>query len=85
MNHIIDGYECDLVWPEHGVIAELDTYVTHGSPRAFEEDRRRDRKLAPHWQVVRLTDDDTDGALADLSRVLAASAARSPRPCAWAA
>ena len=77
VNSIIEGHEVDFVWWEHNVIAELDTYVTHGSRDAFVRDRERDRKLAAAgWRVVRLTDED-DG-VADLSRLLAAIAACSP-------
>jgi very-short-patch-repair endonuclease len=86
VNIAVEGYEADFVWYEERVIAELDTYVTHGSPLAFERDRERDRKLtAAGWRVVRVTDRQTDDALGDLSRLLAASAARSPRRRAWAA
>ena len=77
VNASVEGYEVDFVWAEEGVIAELDTYATHGSRIAFETDRARDRRLAAAgWRVVRLTDED-DG-LEDLSRLLAASAAGSP-------
>ena len=77
VNAVVEGYECDFVWPEYRVIAELDSYVTHGSRSAFERDRNRDRKLAiAGWTVVRLTGEDD---LDDLSRLLAASAARSRR------
>ena len=76
VNVSVEGYEVDFVWTEHRVIAELDSYVTHGSPLAFERDRARDRKLAiAGWTVVRVTD---DGGVDDLSRLLAATAARSP-------
>lgn len=79
VNAAIEGYEVDFAWQEHGVIAELDTYVTHGSPLAFELDRARDRRLtAAGWRVVRLTDWEIETALEDLSRLLAASAASSP-------
>jgi very-short-patch-repair endonuclease len=78
VNQVVEGYEVDLVWREHGVIAELDSYVTHGSPLAFEQDRERDRRLtAAGWRVVRLTDRRTQTGLEDLSRLLAATAAHS--------
>ena len=78
VNLVVEGYEVDFAWPEHGVIAELDSYATHGSRLAFERDRERDRKLAvAGWCVVRVTDAATDDALNDLSRLLAASEARS--------
>ena len=83
VNVVINGYEVDFVWREHGVIAELDTYMTHGSRTAFERDRERDRKLAiAGWTVVRITD---ESGIDDLRRLLDASAARSPRRRASAA
>ena len=75
VNSVIEGYEVDLAWPDRGVVAEVDSYMTHGSRYAFETDRARDRRLAfAGWTVVRLTD---ESGLADLSRLLAATAARS--------
>jgi very-short-patch-repair endonuclease len=79
VNAVVEGYEVDFVWPDHGVIAELDSYVTHGSRAAFQRDRQRDRRLSPDWRVARLTDEDIEAGIEDLSRLLAASAARSPR------
>jgi very-short-patch-repair endonuclease len=79
VNTVVQGHEVDFAWPEYRVIAELDTYVTHGSPLAFERDRGRDRKLtAAGWRVVRLTDREPEEALGDLRPLLGASAARSP-------
>ena len=76
VNVSVLGYEVDFVWREHHVIAELDTYVTHGTRAAFERDRERDRKLAiAGWQVVRITG---EAAVGDLSLLLDATAARSP-------
>ena len=75
VNAIVEGYEVDFAWREHGIIAELDSYVTHGSPAAFEADRERDRRLAiAGWTVVRLTN---ERGVDDLSRLVDASAARS--------
>ena len=75
VNAVVEGEECDLVWREYRLIAELDSYVTHGSRSAFERDRERDRGLAiAGWTVVRVTDED---GIDDLSRLLAASARRS--------
>ena len=57
MNISVKGYEVDCVWPEHGLIVELDVYATHGSPQAFEIDRLRDRTLQlAGWTVLRVTD-----------------------------
>ena len=55
-NTIIEGYEVDAVWREQRLIVELDGYATHGTRRAFERDRARDRKLsAKGWRPIRLT------------------------------
>ena len=75
VNTVVEGCEVDMCWPDRRVIAELDTYVTHGSRLAFERDRERDRKLAiAGWTVIRLTE---KSGVEDLSRLLGASAARS--------
>jgi hypothetical protein len=39
VNLVVEGYEVDFAWNEYRVIAELDSYMTHGSPGAFERDR----------------------------------------------
>jgi very-short-patch-repair endonuclease len=55
-NGFIEGYEVDLHWPAHRLIAELDGYDYHGHRRAFETDRERDIVLqAAGWRVVRVT------------------------------
>jgi very-short-patch-repair endonuclease len=52
----IEGTEVDAAWREHKVIVELDGYAHHGSRRAFENDRARDRRLtAAGWRVLRVT------------------------------
>jgi len=50
------GYELDVYWPEERFAVELDTYETHGSHQAFEEDRLRqeDLKLAG-VEMIRVT------------------------------
>jgi very-short-patch-repair endonuclease len=55
-NGFVCGYEVDLHWPEHRLVAELDGWLFHGHRRAFETDRERDLVLATHgWRSVRLT------------------------------
>jgi very-short-patch-repair endonuclease len=52
MGHI----EPDLRWPAAKLIVELDGFATHGTRRAFERDRERDRRLqAQGWRIVRIT------------------------------
>ena len=46
----------DFVWREHRVIVETDGHGTHRTRQAFEEDRRRDRRLiVAGWVVMRVT------------------------------
>lgn len=50
------GYEVDFHWPEQRLIVETDGFATHGTRRAFEDDRARDLTLtAAGWRVVRIT------------------------------
>lgn len=46
----------DFLWRDAGLIVETDGRETHGTPRAFEEDRRRDQRLkVAGWEVLRFT------------------------------
>jgi very-short-patch-repair endonuclease len=68
-------YEADCLWAEQRLIVELDGRATHGTSRAFENDRERDRLLqSDGWRVVRITwrqlRDDAAVVLADLQRML---------------
>jgi hypothetical protein len=46
----------DFVWRAHKVVIETDGRRFHGTPRAFESDRRRDQRLTiAGWRVVRVT------------------------------
>jgi len=48
--------ELDARWPEQRLIVECDGFAAHGTRRAFEEDRARDRALVvAGWRVIRLT------------------------------
>lgn len=49
-------FNVDCLWRERRLIVELDGRAVHGTVRAFEEDRERDRLLlADGWRVMRLT------------------------------
>ena len=51
-----DSFTADFVWPAAWLIVELDGYATHWTRRAFERDRRRDRRLlAADWKTIRVT------------------------------
>ena len=48
--------EADCVWRSLRVIVELDGRAVHGTAKAFERDRARDRALgAAGWRVIRIT------------------------------
>jgi hypothetical protein len=70
-----EGFEVDCLWVEQRLIIELDGRAVHGTRRAFERDRRKDRLLqADGWRVVRITwrqlRDDGAAVIADLRRIL---------------
>jgi Protein of unknown function (DUF559) len=49
-------FEVDCLWRERRLIVELDGRAVHGTRRAFESDRERDRLLvADGWRVIRVT------------------------------
>ena len=46
----------DCMWPEQRLLAELDGRAAHGTERAFETDRQRDRVLLVEgWRSTRIT------------------------------
>jgi predicted transcriptional regulator of viral defense system len=52
----LDGeqVEVDFAWPRHRLVVETDGWQTHGTRRAFERDRDRDRRLLrARWRVAR--------------------------------
>jgi very-short-patch-repair endonuclease len=42
MNHPFGSYTVDGLWEDAGLILEIDTFCTHGTPHSFEDDRVRD-------------------------------------------
>jgi predicted transcriptional regulator of viral defense system len=49
-------YEVDCLWQSQRVVVELDGRAVHGTKRAFETDRGRDRiLLAEGWRPMRVT------------------------------
>lgn len=74
----VDGriFNVDCLWSAHGLVLELDSRTVHGTQRAFEQDREKDRMLqAAGWRVIRVTwrqlRDDAPAVVEDLRRVLA--------------
>jgi len=73
VNALVEGFECDCVWPQQRVIVELDGHAFHSTRAAYERDRRRDRALsAAGWRVIRVTWSELHSARAALLRDLRA-------------
>ena len=78
----IGGHEVDFLWPEIGLIVEVDGYVFHSTRAAFERDRRRDAELgALGCRVMRVTwrqlTDEREALVATLA--VATASARAGR------
>jgi very-short-patch-repair endonuclease len=58
-NERVGNHRVDCHWPHLDLIIELDSYRFHGSRRAWEKDRRRDREARRLGKtLVRFTSDD---------------------------
>src|SRR4051812_28826998 len=56
INRATEHGELDARWPEQRLVVECDGFAAHGTRRAFEDDRARDRALVvAGWRVIRLT------------------------------
>jgi len=78
-NTRIAGHEVDALWPDAGLVVEVDGYAFHSGRAAFERDRRRDADLqSAGLRVTRLSwrqiTDEPVAVAALLSRLLAAAA-----------
>ncbi|HYV16625.1 MAG TPA: DUF559 domain-containing protein [Conexibacter sp.] len=59
MNHHVEGFEVDAVWPEHRLAVELDGYAHHRDKQAFQRDRGKGNALTrAGWKLLRYTYDD---------------------------
>jgi very-short-patch-repair endonuclease len=72
--HVL-GYKLDLYWPAQRLAVEVDTYGTHGSPRRFAADRRKDARLLSELGIVVLR--FTDRQIAERSLEVIATLARA--------
>jgi predicted transcriptional regulator of viral defense system len=51
-----EPFRVDFAWRAQRLVLEADSRTFHGTARAFEDDRRRDQRLArARWRVVRVT------------------------------
>ena len=56
INRITKHGELDAHWPDQRLIVECDGFAAHGTRKAFEGDRARDRRLTvAGWRVIRIT------------------------------
>lgn len=56
MNHPFGSYTVDGLWEDAGLILEIDTFGTHGTPHSFEDDRVRDAFAAARGlRTIRVT------------------------------
>ena len=63
----------DFMWPERCVTLETDGYATHGTRKAFGDDRRRDQLLTRNgWTVLRAAYGQLDRDLVQTLRLLLA-------------
>jgi hypothetical protein len=71
----LDGgvaYKVDFLWRRERLAVETDGWGSHGTRRAFENDRRRDRHLSvAGWTVVRFTWKDVEREPEDVTTTLA--------------
>lgn len=72
-------FEADCLWEAQRLMVELDGRAVHGTERAFERDRQRDRiLLAEGWRSARITwrqlRDEPEAIAADLRISLAIAA-----------
>jgi very-short-patch-repair endonuclease len=52
----VRGYQVDFLWPEYGLIVEIDGFAFHSGRSPFEDDRARDSIIAGEGlRVVRFT------------------------------
>jgi hypothetical protein len=75
INRIGPEGELDARWPEQRLVVECDGFAAHGTRKAFEADRARDRALqVAGWRVVRITwrqlTDDADLIARELAALL---------------
>lgn len=74
----IGGHDADFVWREHRLVIEVDGYAAHGTPQAFERDRRLDqRRTAAGYRTLRITwrrlTDEPEAVVARIAAALARS------------
>jgi hypothetical protein len=65
------AYEIDFLWRAERLAVETDGWQSHGTRKAFENDRRRDRRLRlAGWDVIRFTWRDVEREPDEVTAVL---------------
>ncbi len=73
-----DTVFADFLWPDAKLIVETDGRETHGTRRAFERDRRRDRRLMMlGYRVARFTWLDVEQRPGEVARTISALLSRT--------
>jgi very-short-patch-repair endonuclease len=72
----VEGHEVDLLWRDHNLVVEIDSWAFHSMRSSFERDRRRDQRLTTAgYRVIRITDrqliNEPELVVATLTRALA--------------
>jgi hypothetical protein len=63
LNQLVEGFLVDALWRDKKVIAELDSWAFHRSPRAFKDDRLKYAKLQlARYVVLPITQFDDEAA-----------------------
>lgn len=78
-------FEADALWEDQRLLVELDSRGVHGTDRAFQSDRQRDRTLlAEGYRTLRVTwhqlRDEPLEVVADLRRALQPNSPTPPVP-----
>jgi hypothetical protein len=64
--------KADFLWRSERLVVETDGWTSHGTRQAFEDDRRRDRRLRlAGYEVVRFTWRDVVDAAGEVAAILA--------------
>ncbi|UPZ27689.1 DUF559 domain-containing protein [Streptomyces sp. LRE541] len=82
---VFDGrYRIDFALPDDKIGIELDGYTWHSNPKAFTQDRARQRELELHgWRIIRFSGAEVNSDAGDCVRQaaqLAASFRRREKP-----
>jgi very-short-patch-repair endonuclease len=73
VNQVVGPYEVDFVWPDAGLIVEVDGFQYHGTRTAFETDRARDVELKlMGYEVMRFTHRQITGGQQSVATALQA-------------